>query len=33
MQAISLVELPEVAPVPGNIVELGMNIMKERGLI
>jgi len=33
MGAISLVELPEVAPVPGNIVELGMNIMKERGLI
>jgi ferredoxin len=33
MGAISLAELPEVAPVPRNIVELGMNIMKERGLI
>ena len=33
MQAISLVELPDVAPVPSNTVELGMNIMKERGLL
>jgi electron transport complex protein RnfB len=33
MAAISLAELPEVAPVPGSIGELGMNIMKERGLI
>jgi len=32
MEAISLTELPEVAPVPGSIVELGINIMKERGL-
>jgi len=33
MGAISLVELPDVRPVPGSIVELGMNIMKERGLL
>jgi ferredoxin len=33
VEAISLVELPDVAPVPGNIPELGMNIMKERGLV
>jgi Pyruvate/2-oxoacid:ferredoxin oxidoreductase delta subunit len=31
--AISLVELAEVAPVPGTTAELGMNIMKERGLV
>ena len=28
-----LVELPDVAPVPSNTAELGMNIMKERGLV
>jgi len=33
MEAISLVSLANVAPVPGNIAELGMNIMKERGLV
>ena len=33
MGAISLVELANVAPVPSNTVELGMNIMKERGLL
>ena len=33
VEAISLVELPGVAAVPGNTVELGMNIMKERGLV
>jgi NAD-dependent dihydropyrimidine dehydrogenase PreA subunit len=31
--AISLAELPDVAPVPSNTAELGMNIMKERGLV
>jgi len=33
VEAISLVELPDVAPVPGNTAELGLNIMKERGLL
>jgi ferredoxin len=31
--AVSLVELADVAPVPSNTAELGMNIMKERGLV
>jgi NAD-dependent dihydropyrimidine dehydrogenase PreA subunit len=31
-EAISLVALSEVTPVPSNTVELGINIMKERGL-
>jgi ferredoxin len=31
--AISLAERPEVAPVPGNTIELGRNILKERGLL
>ncbi len=31
-EALSLIERPDVAPVPGTIAELGRNILKERGL-
>ena len=32
-EAISLVALPDPKPVPENIIELGMNILKDRGLL